>query len=177
MSTGSPLQLGPAAHPVVRLNRRVIYVVGAVLIGAVLTGLIAIRTQGSRASEGSAQGRTALQPRSHPWFEGVPDQDPTPRSAALDPLASASTPLASPRLVAAASNTEEPEAQRERRILRAAMSAPISVAAFERGPAGHAARRRARPEAAAAAPPGIGPPAGPAQAQRTPSAPPRSCTP
>ena len=177
MSTGSPLQLGPTAHPVVRLNRRVIYVVGAVLIGAVLTGLIAIRAQGSRASEGSAQGRTALQPRSHPWFEGVPDQDPTPRSAALDPLASASTPLASPRLVAAASSTEEPEAQRERRILRAAMSAPISVAAFERGPAGHAARRRASPEAAAAAPAGIVAPAAQAQAQSTSSAAPGSDTP
>ena len=177
MSTGSPLQLGPAAHPVVRLNRRVIYVVGAVLIGAVLTGLIAIRAQGSRASEGSAQGRTALQPRSHPWFEGVPDQDPTPRSAALDPLASASTPLASPRLVAAASSTEEPEAQRERRILRAAMSAPISVAAFERGPAGHAARRRASPEAATSAPAGIVVPAAQAQAQSKSSAAPGSDTP
>ena len=49
MSTSSPLQLGPTGHPVVRLNRRAIYVVGAVLIGAVLTGLIAIRAQGSRA--------------------------------------------------------------------------------------------------------------------------------
>src|SRR5207245_7588136 len=103
-------------------------------------------------SEGRAQGRTALKPRAHPWFEGVPNQDPMPRSAALDPLASPSTPLWSPRLVAAASSTEEPEAQRERRILRAAMSAPISVAAFERGSAGHAERRRANPEAAAAAP-------------------------
>src|SRR2546427_9754418 len=145
MSTGSPLQLGPAAHPVVRLNRRVIYVVGAVLIGAVLTGLIAIRAQGSRVSEGSAQGRTALQPRSHPWFEGGPDQDPTPRSAALDPLASASTPLASPRLVAAASSTEEPEAQRERPLLRAAMRAPVRVAAPERGPAGPAPPPRRGP--------------------------------
>ena len=81
MSTGSPLQLGPAAHPVVRLNRRVIYVVGAVLIGAVLTGLIAIRAQGTRASEGSAQRRTALQPGSQPWFEGVPDQEPAARRA------------------------------------------------------------------------------------------------
>src|SRR2546425_11433716 len=177
MSTGSPLQLGPTAHPVVRLNRRVIYVVGAVLIGAFLTGLIAIRAQGSRASERSAQGRTALQPRSQPWFEGVPDQDPTPRSAALDPLASPSTPLASPRLVAAASSTEEPEAQRERRILRAAMSAPISAAAFERGPAGHAARRRPSPEAAAAAPAGIVVPAAQAQAQSTSSAAPGSDTP
>src|SRR5437870_3458347 len=167
MSTGSPLQLGPTAHPVVRLNRRVIYVVGAVLIGAVLTGLIAIRAQGSRASEGSAQGRTALQPRSHPWFEGVPDQDPTPRSAALDPLASPSTPLSSPRLVAAASSTDEPEAQRQRRVLRAAMSAPISVAAFERGPAGHAARRLAGREAATAAPTGIVIPADRAPAERT----------
>src|SRR5436309_7383700 len=90
MSTGSPLQLGPTAHPVVRLNRRAIYVVGAVLIGAVLTGLIAIRAQGSRASEGSAQRRTALQPGSQPWFEGVPDREPAAQPAALDPLPSPS---------------------------------------------------------------------------------------
>src|SRR2546426_5330039 len=99
MSTSSPLQLGPTGHPVVRLNRRAIYVVGAVLIGAVLTGLIAIRAQGSRASEGSAHCRTALQPGSQPWFEGVPDQDPASHPAALDPQRS--TPLSSPRLVAA----------------------------------------------------------------------------
>jgi type IV secretion system protein VirB10 len=167
MSAGDPLQLGPTGHAVVRLNRRVVYVVGAVLIGAFMTGLIAIRAQGTRASEGGAQGRTALQPRSHPWFEGVPDQDPTPRSAALDPLPSPSTSPSSPRLVAGAPSTEEPEAQRERRVLRAAMSAPISVAAFERGPSDHAARRRASPEAAAAVPAGIVVPADRAQAQRT----------
>src|SRR2546428_2689908 len=134
MSTGNPLQLDPAGSPVVRLNRRVIYVVGAVLIGAVLTGLIAIRAQGSRASEGSAQRRTALQPGSQPWFEGVPDQEPAARRAAIDPLPPPSTPLSSPRLVAASPSTEEPEAQRQRRVLRAAMSAPIGVAAFDRGP-------------------------------------------
>src|SRR5204863_5745478 len=115
MSTGSPLQLGPTRRPVVRLNRRVIYVVGAVLIGAVLTGLIAIRAQGSRASEGSGQRRTALQPGSQPWFEGVPDQAPTAHPAALDPLPSRSTPLSSPMLVAARASTEEPEEAQQRR--------------------------------------------------------------
>jgi len=60
MSTGSPLQLGPTGRPIVRLNRRVIYVVGAVLIGAFLTGLIAIRAQGLRAGEAGAQRRIAL---------------------------------------------------------------------------------------------------------------------
>jgi type IV secretion system protein VirB10 len=167
MSTGSPLQLGPTGHPVVRLNRRVIYVVGAVLIGAFLTGLIAIRAQGSRANEASGQGRTALQPRSHPWFEGVPDQEPAAHPAALDALPPPSTPPSSPRLVAAPPSTEEPEAQRQRRVLRAAMSAPIGVAAFERGPADHAARRRASRETAAAAPAGIVMPADRAQARGT----------
>src|SRR2546426_2258733 len=126
MSTSSPLQLGPTGHPVVRLNRRAIYVVGAVLISAVLTGLIAVRAQGPRASEGSAQRRTAFQPGSHPWFEGVPDQDPAAHPAALDPLPSPSTPLSLPRLVAARPSTEEPE-EAQRRALRAAMSAPIGV--------------------------------------------------
>src|SRR3989442_605141 len=115
MSTGSPLELGPTRRPVVRLNRRVIYVVGAILIGAFVTGLIAIRAQGPRASDGNAQGRTALQPRSRPWFEGVPDQEPVAPSAALDPLPSPSTPLSSARLVAAAPSAEEPEAQRKLR--------------------------------------------------------------
>src|SRR3989449_4102748 len=134
MSTGSPLQLGPTAHPVVRLNRRAIYVVGAVLMGAVLTGLIAIRTQGSRATEASAHRRTALQPGSQPWFEGVPDQDPAAHPAALDPLPSRSTPLSSPRLVAAHPSTEEPEEAQQRRALRTAMRAPIGVAALDGGP-------------------------------------------
>jgi type IV secretion system protein VirB10 len=166
MSTGSPLQLGPTGRSVVRLNRRVIYVVGAVLIGAVLTGLIAIRAQGSRASEGSAQRRTTLQPGSQPWFEGVPDQEPAAHPAALDPLPSPLTPLSSPRLVAAPPSTEEPEAQRQRRVLRAAMSAPIGAAAFERSPADHTARRRAGRETATAAPAGIVMPADRAQARR-----------
>ena len=154
MSTGSPLQLGPTGRPIVRLNRRVIYVVGAVLIGAFLTGLIAIRAQGLRAGEAGAQRRIALEPRSQPWFEGVPDQEPASRPSGLDPLPSPPTPPSTPRL-AAAPSTEEPEAQRQRRVLRAAMSAPITVAAFERGTAGHAARRHATPEAPAAAPAGM----------------------
>src|SRR5438445_742568 len=150
MSTSSPLQLGPTGHPVVRLNRRAVYVVGGILIAAVLTGLIAIRAQGSRASEGSAQRRTALQPGSQPWFEGVPDQEPAAPRAALDPLPPPSRPLSSPRLAAASPSSEEQEAQRQLRALRAAMTAPIGVATFERGLAGHAAQRRATPEAAAA---------------------------
>src|SRR5437667_12824090 len=124
MSTSSPRQLGPTGHPVVRLNRRAIYVVGAVLIGAILTGLIAIRAQGSRVSEGSAQRRTALQPGSQPWFEGVPDQEPAAHRAALDPLPPPSTPLSSPRLVAARSSTEEPEEAQQRRALRAGTRPP-----------------------------------------------------
>src|SRR2546425_4103818 len=167
MSTNSPLQLGPTGHPVVRLNRRAIYVVSAVLIGAVLTGLIAIRTQGSRASEASAHRRTALQPGSQPWFEGVPDQEPAAHPATLDPLPSRSTPLSSPRLVAARPSTEEPEEAHQVRALRAAMSAPIGVAAFERGPVDHAARRRAGRQAVAATPAGIVIPADRAQAQST----------
>ena len=165
MSTGSPLQLGPTRRPVVRLNRRVIYVVGAVLIGAVLTGLIAIRAQGSRASEGSAQRRTALQPGPRPWYERIPDQEPAAHPAALDPLPSRATPPSSVRPVTARLSTEEPEEAQQRRALRAAMSAPIGVAAFERGPADQTARRRAGREAVAATPAGMVIPADRAQAQ------------
>src|SRR2546428_5040420 len=148
MSTGSPLQLGPAAHPVVRLNRRAIYVVGAVLIGAVLTGLIAIRAQGSRVSDGSAQRRTSLQPGSQPWFEGVPDQDAAAHPAALDPLPSRSTPLSSPRLVAARPSIEDPEEAQHRPAPRPSATASTCVAALVPAPPRYAPGLRAAPAAA-----------------------------
>src|SRR5207253_7747312 len=86
MRAGSSPDLGPAGPGVVRLNRRIIYLVGAILIGATVAGLVAIRAQRPRADEDGAHRQTALQPASHPWFEAVPDQDPTPPSTAMGPV-------------------------------------------------------------------------------------------
>src|SRR5438132_12232907 len=107
MRAGSSPELGPAGPGVVRLNRRIIYLVGATLIGATVAGLVAIRAQGPRADEDGAHRQTALQPASHPWFETVPDQDPASPSTAMGPVPPPRSPASLPTLVAAAPSTEE----------------------------------------------------------------------
>src|SRR5207253_1828497 len=161
VSAGGPRGLGPTGARVVRLNRRVLYLVGALLTGALVTGLLAIRAQGPRASDDPAQRRAAREPASHPWFEGVPDQEPVRAPAVLDPLPARSSGVPSPRLLAAPS-VEESETERRERVFRRAMSAPIGVAAFERGWVDTAARRSGA-EAA--------PPTSPADRGRVPSTP------
>jgi type IV secretion system protein VirB10 len=148
MSVGAPLQLNGPDRSVVRLNRRVIYVVGGVLIVAVLAALVAIRAQGPRSNDGDTGRRAALAPRSQPWFQGVPDHAPAPRLAPLE------TPPPVPAPAAKAPSADEDEAARRRRLLRAAMSAPIPVNAFERRTGDRAARRSTRDDAGAAAPAG-----------------------
>ena len=165
MSARNPLEDGQTGHSVVRLNRRLIYLVGAVLVGAVVAGLMAIHAQRPRASEDGAPRRPVAQPGSHPWFEAVPDQELGANPMPLGPASSPSGP-ASPLRLAAAVPGQELEAQRQQRVLRAAMSAPIGVAAFERGAADHAARPRAGREASPSAPAGVVIPADGAQAQR-----------
>jgi type IV secretion system protein TrbI len=146
MKPESPLTLGPSRTGVVRLNRRIIYIVGALLVGATLTGLIAIRAQDMRARQDDEPRRPAPEARTEPWFQGVPDQEPARAAVALDPLSSPPT-LVSPPKAAPAPAVEEPEAQRRQRALRAAISAPIGVAAFERGVAEAAGRHRAAGDA------------------------------
>jgi type IV secretion system protein VirB10 len=149
MTVGSPLQLNGPERSVVRLNRRVIYVVGAVLIVAVLAALVAIRAQGPRSNDGDTGRRAALAPRSQPWFQGVPDHTPAPRVAPLE--TSAPAPAPAPK----APSADEDEAARQRRLLRAAMSAPIPVNAFERRTGDRAVRRSAAHDGVAAAPAGM----------------------
>ncbi len=163
MSVGAPLQLGGPDRSVVRLNRRVIYVVGAVLIIAVLAALVAIRAQGPRSNDGDAGRRAALAPRSQPWFQGVPDHAPAPRVAPLD--TAPPTPAPAPK----APSADEDEAARQRRLRRTAMSAPIGVNAFERRTGDHAARRTATQDAVAAAPAGTVVPAEQAAAPGAPT--------
>lgn len=147
MAARTPLDLNPNGRSIVRLNRRVIYVVGAALVVAVVAGLFAIRAQGTRLSDATAERKTASAPRSQPWFQGVPDQQVTPQPVTLG-AASPATPAPPTKT----SSGEEDEAQRRRRLLRSAMSAPIGVAAFERGTGDHTTRRRGGPESATAAP-------------------------
>src|SRR5687768_9996551 len=109
MKSDTPLELGAPRRSVVRLNRRVIYVVGAVLAVAFVAGLFAIRAQGTRLTAANAERRTAQPPRSQPWFEGVPDHAPGPRPALLDTV----SPSASPGPTKAPSGDED-EAQRRR---------------------------------------------------------------
>ena len=147
MPPANPLRLTPASGPVVRLNRRLLYVVGGVLVAVVVTGLIALRAQGSR-DRGTASSRVDTRPAAERWFDKVPDREPGPRVAALDPLPPAAPSPAPPPRPAAAPpapkgpTPEELEAQRRERAERTAMSAPIGIATFERGTADRLGVRR-----------------------------------
>jgi hypothetical protein len=110
MSSDTPRELGGPGRSVVRLNRRVIYVVGGVLVLALVAGLVAIHEQGKRLTEPSAERRRAL-PALVPGHSG-PGADAT--SHGTD-TASSPASQASPK----APTGDEDEAQRQRRVLRA----------------------------------------------------------
>jgi type IV secretion system protein TrbI len=119
---------------VVRLNRRLLYVVGAVLVIVALAAAVALRAQGARLAENGGAPRAALAPPSgQRWFDKVPDREPA--GAAV--VAQASQPAPAPALPAPTPapakvmTDAELEAQRLQRGLRTAMSAPIAAAAFE----------------------------------------------
>ncbi len=96
MSAQSPLDLGRVRRSVVRLNRRVIDLLGAAPIVEVVAGLIAIHAQGTQLNQIDVERRPAAPPVSQLWFEAVPDQPPAPRPIALEQTSPAATP-ASPR--------------------------------------------------------------------------------
>ena len=68
-----PARLVAPRVPVVRLNRRVLYVIGGTLVVVVLAGLVALHSQGASRPPAPAGER---------WFDKVPDREP------LTPLAS-----------------------------------------------------------------------------------------
>jgi hypothetical protein len=129
-----PAQLMPPRVPVVRLNRRLLYVIGGALVIVVVTGLAALRAQGSRLQEaGPARASQFSPPAGGRWFDKIPDREPTasPVMKQIDmPLPSpppAVTPP-SPTAPAPKALTEaELETQRRERAFRTAMSAPIGV--------------------------------------------------
>ena len=129
-----PARLAPPRVPVVRLNRRVLYVVGAVLFVVVVAGLVALRAQSSRLAQDSNSARASqLPPAGERWFDKVPDREPS------GPLATTGTPPTGPAPALLPStpapgrtlSDAELEAQRRDRARRAAMAAPIAAVAFE----------------------------------------------
>jgi type IV secretion system protein TrbI len=136
-----PSRLATPRVPVVRLNRRILYVIGGALVTVVLAGLVALRAQGSRlAHDPSPQASRAPAPSGERWFDKVPDREPlapaastaAPPAPALPPAGSlppSPTPANQPQ--AKTLTDAELEAQRRERALRSAMAAPIAAAAFE----------------------------------------------
>jgi type IV secretory pathway VirB10-like protein len=125
--------LSPPRVPVVRLNRRVLYLVGAILVGVVVAGLIALQAQSSRLTQegGSARASRLSPAAGEHWFDKVPDREPSvqPASAGRPFETPAATPATPPP--AKTLSDAELETQRRQRALRTAMSAPIAAAAFE----------------------------------------------
>lgn len=115
---GSPLELAPARPSVVRLNRRILYVVGAGLVAVFLVGLVALRAQGPPAASDADKVPLPGAPAGERWFDKVPDQEPLPaHTPGRLPAAPGSAPAGL-------------DAQDRERALRAALSAPIGVSAF-----------------------------------------------
>ena len=129
-----PARLTPPRVRVVRLNRRLLYVVGAVLVIVVIAAVVALRAQGARLGENGSAPRTALVPPSgQRWFDKIPDREPAVAAiVAQAPQPVPASPLPAPAPAPAKVMTDaELEAQRLERGLRTAMSAPIAAAAFE----------------------------------------------
>jgi len=127
-----PARLSPPRVPVVRLNRRVLYVVGATLVIVVVAGLLALQAQSPRlAEELNPAGPSQLPPPGGRWFDKVPEREQVaqPTSAEASPvIVATSTPTAT---TAKTLTDADLEAQRRDRALHAAMAAPIGAAAFE----------------------------------------------
>jgi type IV secretory pathway VirB10-like protein len=126
-----PARLSAPRVPVVRLNRRVLYVIGATLVVVVLAGLVALRAQGSRLGQDANSHASRLPaPAGERWFDKVPDREPHAQPASTGPAPAPALPPASPPPAKTLTDAEL-EAQRRERALRAAMAAPIAAAAFE----------------------------------------------
>ena len=77
-----PARLSPPRVRVVRLNRRVLCVVGAALVVVVVGAFVAPRAQGSRlAQDGNLIRAAQLSPAGERWFDKVPDRQPSVPSA------------------------------------------------------------------------------------------------
>ena len=126
-----PARLAAPRVPVVRLNRRVLYVIGGTLVVVVLAGLVALRAQGSRlAQDANSHTSRPPAPAGERWFDKVPDREPLAQPVSMTSTTPPALPPASPPPAKTLTDAEF-EAQRRERALRAAMAAPIAAAAFE----------------------------------------------
>ena len=65
-----PARLAAPRVPVVRLNRRVLYVIGGTLVVVVLAGLVALRAQGSRlAQDANSHTSRPPAPAGERWYD------------------------------------------------------------------------------------------------------------
>src|SRR5437870_7878972 len=129
-----PARLSAPRVPVVRLNRRVLYVIGGTLVVVVLAGLVALRAQGLRVAQDSNAPVSRLPaPAGERWFDKVPDREPSVQPASTPAPLGAPAPTLPPAGPPPAKTLTdaELETQRRERALRAAMAAPIAAAAFE----------------------------------------------
>ena len=129
-----PARLSPPRVSVVRLNRRLLYVVGTVLVIVVVAALVALRAQGARLPQDGNSARASHLPPSTRWFDKVPDREPSaPLTVATTPALPPTPPAlpASPPAPVKTITEAELEAQRQERALRTAMAAPIAAVAFE----------------------------------------------
>jgi type IV secretory pathway VirB10-like protein len=126
-----PARLSAPRVPVVRLNRRLLYVIGGTLVVVVLAGLVALRAQGSRlAQDPNTHASRLPAPAGERWFDKVPDREPLAQPASTGPAPAPALPPASPPPTKTLTDAEL-EARRRERALRAAMAAPIAAAAVE----------------------------------------------
>src|SRR5438477_4893365 len=67
-----PARLSAPRVPVVRLNRRILYIIGGALVVVVLAGLVALRAQGSRlAQDANSHASRPPTPAGERWFDKV----------------------------------------------------------------------------------------------------------
>ena len=119
----------------VRLNRRVLYGLGAVLVAVGVVGLVALRAQAPPAVSDAGPVPLPGAPAGERWFDKVLDRELGPTTTVDPPLAAGPAQ----RAVAQAPPSPAPvtptpvdvDAQRQERALRTALSAPIAVPAFE----------------------------------------------
>ena len=126
-----PARLSAPRVPVVRLNRRVLYVIGGTLVVVVLAGLVALRAQGSRLGQAANSHASRLPaPAGERWFDKVPDREPLAQPASTAPAPAPALPPGGTPSTKTLTEAEL-EAQRRQRATRAAMAAPIAAVAFE----------------------------------------------
>src|SRR5438128_7496462 len=111
-----PARLSAPRVPVVRLNRRVLYVIGGTLVVVVLAGLVALRAQGLRVAQDSNAPVSRLPaPAGERWFDKVPDREPSVQPASTPAPLGAPAPTLPPAGPPPAKTLTDAELETQRR--------------------------------------------------------------